>query len=183
MGRKSLKTERRAEITKAFARVLAQHGYAGATVIAVAEEANLSPGLLHHHFKDKREMLFELLNMLLTDFKTSLADRTKGSPVTIENYIDASLKLDEKANSIAAKCWVAILAESLREKSLMDKIKHYLDSEIQAIENLSSGKLDVQKSSALLSFILGALVFGAFAPRRASGFAAPMGKKFVNSML
>lgn len=179
MGRKSLKLERRAEITRAFARVLSQHGYAGATIVAVAEEANLSPGLLHHHFKDKREMLLELLTMLLQDFRKNLDSRSDGKPATIEAYIDAALKLDERANAIAAKCWVGILAEGLREKSLMDKIRQYLDAEVEHIARLSKGALGVDKSSALMSFILGALVFGAFSPKKASGFAATMAKQFV----
>ena len=181
MGRKSLKIERRAEITRAFARVLAQHGYAGATIVAVAEEANLSPGLLHHHFKDKREMLLELLSTLLADFRKNLVERGSGKAPSLESYIDATLKLDERADAIAAKCWVGILAEGLKDKALMDKIKHHLDTEIQAIETLSRGALDVEKSSALLAFILGSLVFGAFAPKRASGFAANMGKKLFAS--
>jgi TetR/AcrR family transcriptional repressor of bet genes len=100
MGRKSLKTERRVEITRAFARVLAQHGYAGATIIAVAEEANVSPGLLHHHFKNKREMLFQLLNTLLMDFRTNLHERNDGKSPNLENYIDIALKLNGKANMI-----------------------------------------------------------------------------------
>ncbi len=179
MGRKSLKVERRAEITRAFARVLAQHGYAGATIIAVAEEANLSPGLLHHHFRDKREMLLELLTVLLHDFRKNLDARSAGGPVTIETYIDAALKLDERANTIAAKCWVGILAEGLREKSLMEKIKQHLDAEVEHIARLSNGALNLDQSSALMSFILGALVFGAFAPKKASGFAATMAKRFV----
>ncbi|KYG66982.1 hypothetical protein AZI86_08140 [Bdellovibrio bacteriovorus] len=182
MGRKSLKNERRAEIIRAFARVLAQHGYAGATILAVAEEANLSPGLLHHHFSDKKEMLLELLNTLLIDFRRNLKERSSEKAPNLESYIDAALKLDEKANTIAAKCWVGILAEGLRDKSLMDKIKHYLDTEINSIEALSSGSLNVEESSAVLSFVLGALVFGAFAPKRASGFAATMGKEFLSAM-
>lgn len=182
MGRKSLKAQRRAEITRAFARVLAQHGYAGATVIAVAEEAGLSPGLLHHHFKDKREMLLELLNTLVADFKRNQEGRNIGPSSGVETYIDAALKLDERSDTIAAKCWVGILAEGLRDKGLMDKIKSYLDSEIQSIETLSGGKLNTEKSSAMLAFILGSLVFGAFAPKRTAGFAANMGKHFLNSM-
>jgi AcrR family transcriptional regulator len=34
----------------AFARVLAGHGYAGATIASIAAEAGVAPGLVHHHF-------------------------------------------------------------------------------------------------------------------------------------
>ena len=44
MGRPSNRAERRAQILAAFATVLADHGYAGATITAVANEAGLTPG-------------------------------------------------------------------------------------------------------------------------------------------
>lgn len=182
MGRKSKRDERRADIVMAFARVLSQHGYAGATVLAVAEEAELSPGLLHHYFKNKREMLVELLDTLLLDFKARFRDRASSGEFNLETYIDSALKLDERANAIAAKCWVGILAEALKDKGLMDKIKRNLDSEIESIIKLSSSKMGANESSAILAFILGSLVFGAFAPKRASGFAAEMGKKFAEAI-
>src|SRR5262249_8644759 len=50
MGRPSNRAKRREEIVRAFAKVLANHGYAGATIAAVAAEAEIAPGLVHHHF-------------------------------------------------------------------------------------------------------------------------------------
>src|SRR5262249_23661299 len=61
MGRLSKREERRAQIVAAFARVLAEHGYAGATIAAVAAEAEVAPGLVHHYFAGKAELLATLL--------------------------------------------------------------------------------------------------------------------------
>lgn len=182
MGRKSQKDTRRVEIVNAFARVLADHGYAGATMNAVAFEAGLSPGLLHHNFKNKQEMLSELLNYLLERFRKNFKDSTNSIPQTIDAYIDVALKLDHKADSVLARCWVGVLAESLREPQLFERVKHYLDREVDYLEKLSGNTLETKDCGALLAFILGALVFGAFAPKRTSGFAAEAGKKLVGSL-
>ncbi len=181
MGRKSVRKERRADIIKAFGLVLSQHGYAGATIVAVAETAGMSPGLLHHHFKNKREMLIGLFDSLTREFQSNLQKRLLDSTSALESYINTALKLDERANTVAAKCWVGILAEGLKDKGLMDKIKRHLNAEMKQIENLSSGKCTSQQSSSLLAYILGCLVFGAFAPTRTRGFAADMGKQFLQS--
>lgn len=73
MGRPSNRAERRAQILDAFARVLADHGYAGATIAAIAAEADLTPGLLHHHFESKEEMLSALLDVLITGFRSRVS--------------------------------------------------------------------------------------------------------------
>ncbi len=48
-------------ILDASKRVLARYGYAKTTIAKVAEEAGVSRGLLHYHFKNKEEMLARVL--------------------------------------------------------------------------------------------------------------------------
>lgn len=176
MGRKCLRDLRRQEILEAFAKVLANHGYAGATTVAVAEAAGLAPGLLHHHFSSKQEMLGELMKSLIGGFHQRVAHFTGSSGVTLESYIDAALKLGQNADTIAAKCWVGLFAEALRDASLYAQIKRHLEAEVDTVSGLTNPRLSEHDASALIAYILGALVFGAFAPRKAQGFAAPGGK-------
>lgn len=77
MGRPSNREARRAEILGAFARVLADHGYAGATIAAVAVEADVAPGLIHHHFRNKQDLLTSLLDNLISAFGLSSARATQ----------------------------------------------------------------------------------------------------------
>ena len=173
MGRPSLRAERRGQIVEAFARVLADHGYAGATIEAVATEAGLSPGLLHHHFDSKDEMLEALLAMLIERFRQRLRAREPAAGSTpLDSYIDAAVALDGSADTIAARCWVGVFAEALRQPRLFELVRRYLASEVDHIARLSRTG-DAKTAAALLSSILGALVFGAFAPRKTAGFAAP----------
>jgi AcrR family transcriptional regulator len=62
MGRKSLATERRAQILEAFHRCVMRDGLQGASTRMIAKEAGLQPSILHHYFKDRDEMVEELVN-------------------------------------------------------------------------------------------------------------------------
>lgn len=168
MGRPSKRAERRQQILQAFARVLAQHGYAGATINAVASEAGVAAGLLHHHFADKREMLTSLFRQLKQDFHTSVADRDSGDPMT--DYVDAALALNERADVVNARCWVGLFAEALRDPTLFREMRRFVDLEIATIQRRSN--FTTKDASATLAFIIGALVFGSFAPQKTAGFAA-----------
>lgn len=187
MGRPSNRQEKRAEILTAFARVLADHGYAGATVQKIAVEAGIAPGLVHHHFENKDELLASLLEVLAGRFRKRLealqftASACAG-PSALELYADAALKLDERADTVAAKCWVGLFAEALRSPTLFRRVRRLLEGELSHIQVLSHQRLDDQQASAVLAFILGCLVFGAFAPRKTAGFAAPALKRFLRSL-
>ena len=48
-----------------------------------------------------------------------------------------------------------------------------MDTEVAHVEQRARGTLSTADASAVVAFVVGALVFGAFAPRKAAGFAAP----------
>lgn len=165
MGRPSLRAKRRAEIAAAFARVLARHGIAGATIAAVAEEAGIAPGLVHHYFADRQDLLEALLELLITNF------RARATAASLDGYVDAALALGDRSDLVAARAWVSLLAEALSEPRLFDRVRRLLDTEIAHLEQ--RGGLASHDAAAALAFIIGSLVFGAFAPRKTAGFAAP----------
>lgn len=181
MGRPSNRTARRREILDAFARVLADHGFAGATMAAVAAEAALAPGLIHHHFESKGELLECLLAELGSRFRTRLAHYERDDD-PLRAYVDAALKLDGQADVTAAKCWVSLFAEALRAPALFDQMRRLIDTEIVVIERRSGQELDAHEAGAVLAYVIGALVLGAFAPRKTAGFAAPGLHKLVAAL-
>lgn len=181
MGRPSLRTARRAEIVTAFAKVLSQHGFSGATIAAVAEQAGVAPSLVHHYFADKAE----LLTSLMTDLVARFRQRTRSFDAEtdpLDAYISGSLALGATADAIAARCWVGIFAEAARDPALFEQTRRLLDAEMQAICRRSNGTLDERDAGAVLGFIVGALVLGAFAPRKTAGFAAPSLRALVRAL-
>jgi TetR/AcrR family transcriptional regulator, transcriptional repressor of bet genes len=178
MGRPSNREQKRAEILKAFARVLADHGYAGATIAAIALEAGVAPGLVHHHFEDKAELLRALVHDLVSRFRQRV-HHYESTEEALLAYVDGALKLDERADRVAAKCWVGVFAEAVRNPALFRQMRNLLDTEISSIELRSRGRLSNEQAGSVLAFIIGALVLGAFAPKKAAGFAAPGLRKLV----
>ncbi|MFT3923951.1 MAG: TetR/AcrR family transcriptional regulator [Myxococcales bacterium] len=182
MGRPSNRLERRAEILSAFARTLAESGYAGATMAAVAERAGYAPGLIHHHFANKEELLSALLENLVAGFR----GRVRGYEAEagrLYAYADGALKLDERADVTSARCWVGVLSEAVRNPSLFARVRRILDAEIGSIQERSEGRLDESQAGAVLAFVIGALVLGAFAPRKTAGFAAPSLRILIEALL
>ncbi|MEM8605897.1 MAG: TetR/AcrR family transcriptional regulator [Myxococcota bacterium] len=181
MGRPSNRDARRAEILAAFSRVLADHGYAGATIAAIAREADVAPGLIHHHFDDKEDLLTSLLGELVRRFRVRVRERVDGGDA-LAAYVDGALKLDERADVTAARCWVGLFSEALRNPVLFKQMRSLIDTEIAAIQTRSGSELDSRDAGAVLAFVVGALVVGAFAPRKTSGFAAPALHRFVEGL-
>ncbi len=173
---------RRAQILEAFARVLADHGYAGATIAAVALEAGLAPGLVHHHFENKAELLTGLLHGLVSRFRERVRGYRAAEPDELLAYVDGALKLDDQADRLAARCWVGVFAEAVRNPTLFTQVRRLVDSEIAAIQRRAGGSFSAQEAGCLLAFIIGSLVLGAFAPRKTAGFAAPGLRKLVAAL-
>jgi TetR/AcrR family transcriptional repressor of bet genes len=183
MPRPSTRDQRRAEILTAFARVLADHGYAGATIAAVAAEAGVAPGLVHHFFEGKHELLTTLLQDLVGRFRARARTyEGEGQQDRLLAYVDGALKLDERADVTAARCWVGLFSEALRDPELFQHLRRLIDAEIGTIQERSGQKLSAQQAGSVLAFILGSLVLGAFAPRKTAGFAAPGARVLVGAM-
>lgn len=201
MARPSLRTTRRAEIVTAFANVLSRHGFSGATIAAVAAEAGVAPGLVHHYFADKTDLLTSLVTDLVarfrrrtrsfeseTDSLSSGGVRSTSAPPgrsaidPLDAYISGALALGASADTVAARCWVGIFAEAVREPRLFEQMRRLLDAEVQSICSRSNAALDERGSGAVLAFIVGALVLGAFAPRKTAGFAAPSLRVLVRAL-
>lgn len=183
-----MRERRREQLVDAFARVLAEHGYAGATITAVADAAGVSPGLVHHHFASKADLLASLLATLLERFRerTAALELQRGDPDASEGKLDAyaaaALGLGAGADTVAARCWVGVLAEAVRDPALFAQVRRLVDSEIEGLRRRSGGRLSPQDAGAVLAFILGALVMGAFAPRRTAGFAAPALQRLIEAL-
>jgi AcrR family transcriptional regulator len=170
MARPSLRAKRRRELAAAFARVLATHGQEGATIAALASESGVAPGLIHHYFRDKQDLYAAVVELLIGTFRSRVAAGAGGDRVA--SYGDAALALDG-GDRVAARAWVGLFAAAMSDALLFDKIRRLLEAEIAHIERRGAGELTGRDAGALLAFVVGALVFGAFAPRKTAGFAAP----------
>ncbi|MFP4446628.1 MAG: TetR/AcrR family transcriptional regulator [Desulfosudaceae bacterium] len=61
MGRKSLAEQRRLEIIHAFYHCVNEDGLARASIRKIARQAGVQPSMIHHYFKDRDEMIAEMV--------------------------------------------------------------------------------------------------------------------------
>ncbi len=97
-------------------------------------------------------------------------------------YAAAAVRLDATVDTVAARCWVGVLAEAVRDPTLFGQVRRMVDSEINIICQRSSKRLSAQDASAVLAFVFGALVLGAFAPRKTAGFAGPALQTLIDAL-
>jgi TetR/AcrR family transcriptional repressor of bet genes len=180
MPRPSLRTQRRGELARAFARVLAQHGRGGATIAALASEVGIAPGLVHHYFDGKDDLYETLVGELVAELHRRVEARDDADP--LDAYVNAALALDVRSDVAAARAWVGIFAEAITAPSLFAKVRRLIDAEVAYVERRARGELSTADASAVVAFVVGALVFGAFAPRRAAGFAAPSLRRMLRGL-
>src|SRR5262245_52255763 len=118
MPRPSNTEKRRAQISRALVKVMAKHGYGGASIAGIAKAARLTPGLVHYHFENKQEILLAALRDLVARHNDTLESRlaAAGDPVAeVAAFIDLHLGLGADADPEALACWILLSGEALRE--------------------------------------------------------------------
>lgn len=189
MPRTSNTEERRAQIVRALSVVMAEQGYDGATIQAVAAAAGLTPGLVHYHFKSKLEILLALVDLIeeivlkrYSALKEKSPER-KNATKNLKAYIDAFLALGEESDETAVKCWIIIGAEALRQSDVEAAYRAVVTKQISILENIVKRCLEDErrslKSRRALALGIHAAIEGSFrlivsAPSMIEvGFAAP----------
>lgn len=130
---------RQQEIIEALAVVMSKHGYDGATIQLIAQEAGLTPGLIHYHFRSK----LEILEALLASIKDSVALRFKSRLKASSNpdaalaaFIDAHLSLGSDAKPHYVSCWNVIGAEAVREAQIRRAYQSVCRKQLEILTDL-----------------------------------------------
>lgn len=148
MGRPSNTAERRLQIVEATLRVMARTGFDGASIQAIAKEADLSPGLLHHHFGSKVQILHALLDhleALVQARHEALAARRRGPWGRLEAWIDAHLAVGDDARPEAVAAWVWIGAQALKGEELQQRYRAAVERRLETLVELLDEVLRAQQ--------------------------------------
>lgn len=140
MARPSNTLQRRRQIVSALLKVMAERGYDGASVSAIAEAAELAPGLIHYHFKSKQEILLEAIHQLAELFRARFEDFASDArtpEARLRAFIDARLAKGKGAETSAVAAWVIIGAEAVRQAEVKAA---YLEA-MAALQSLLEGLL------------------------------------------
>lgn len=122
MPRPSNTDARRGEIVDALRRVMAEHGYEGATVTRIAEAAGLAPGLVHYHFGSKDEVLLALVDDLTgraeARMEERLAEAGDDPRARLAALLDALLATGRGSDPAAVACWTLVGADAIRHPAV-----------------------------------------------------------------
>ena len=133
MGRKPNTAQRRTEIATALLAVLADNGYEGASIQAVARQAGLTPGLIHYHFKSKQEILLAAVQHLVEVVRQRYqaeAGPDSTPKARLRALIHARLGLGEGADEQAVAAWVMIGAEAVRQPEVRAIYQQVIDEQL-----------------------------------------------------
>jgi AcrR family transcriptional regulator len=99
--------ERRAQVLEAARVVFARDGFAGASAAAVAREAGVTRGLVHHYFGSRRELFLGVLEELAERLPAAIRTDLEGLPLEEVVRINSTALLDAVERDRDA--WVALL--------------------------------------------------------------------------
>lgn len=182
MSRSPNTDSRRAQIVAALLPVLAQHGYEKATIVAIARQAGLTPGLIHYHFASKREILVSLVLSIVEYANARFAQAARGAsgPMErLEGYIGSRVGLGDGADAELAAAWVMIGAEAVRQPEVREVYQQAVATELEVLSGLlreclaERGRDD--SGAARIAAALMAMMEGAFQLASAAGGVMPAG--------
>lgn len=121
-------------------KVMAKHGYDGASIADIAKAARLTPGLIHYHFKSKQQILLAALRDLVARHDASLEARlgkADGGPIAqVAAFIDFHLGLGADADPEALACWILLSGEALREPKVRVELERALEATVARIADV-----------------------------------------------
>ncbi len=190
--------ERRKQISDALLSVMAERGYAKASITRIADAAGLTPGLIHYHFGSKQAILLDVLERLVEAQWSRLDARlvSLASPSEqIEALLDAFLAVGEDADPAAVAAWVTISAEAIRQPEVQvafEEAVGHITARISDIleAGVAAGEFDLSPPSteacaaAILALIQGFFSLAATARQTIPpGSAAPAARSMVAGLL
>ena len=124
MTRASNTHQRRRQIAQALMNLMATEGYDGATITAIAREAELTSGLVHYHFRNKRRILLFMLDMILEEHHNSMTAALEHAGERpwdqLDALIDVHLAVGADTDPRTTAAWVGLGAEALRNEEVRE---------------------------------------------------------------
>lgn len=74
----------RIKIMRSFSELMKQKDFNSITTAEIARNASVTEGLIYKYFKDKRDLLYQVLNEHFTEFQARLESRVAGESGSIE---------------------------------------------------------------------------------------------------
>ncbi len=121
MPKVGMKPIRRKQLIEATIASIGEHGFADTTVATISRRAGVSPGIVHHYFKDKDALLEATMRNLLEQLRVAVIVRLRAanSPrQRAEAVIDGNFA-PRQFDRDAVTAWLAFWTHALHDPDLM----------------------------------------------------------------
>lgn len=118
---------RRRQLIDAAIVSIHEYGLADATVARIARKAGVSPGIVHHYFADKEELLFATMRTMLEILRREALrrlKRTRGPRKRIDAIIDACFAESQFSPDVMV-AWLALYGSARQSERLARILKLY----------------------------------------------------------
>jgi TetR/AcrR family transcriptional repressor of bet genes len=183
MAHPSKAAERRRQIALGLLNVMAEKGFERASIVEIARAADLSPGLVHHYFRDKREILLFAIELIGQELEAHLdGDLGRWSPGPtgmMHVFIDVCLTFAAGSSPSAGACWVAVAVEAIREPEIAAAYEQILGRWARKLASLLDGTSDPvgsvngEVAAAVIAAVQGYLVASAITETLGQAVARP----------
>ena len=163
---------------------MAVHGYDGSSIQTIAQEAELSSGLIHYHFANKLEILLAALDRLVESHSANVERSLSAVPPhaadQVGAFLDAHLGLGAHADPVALNCWVLMSGEALRHPEVGAAYAAALESLVGRLSKIVAfgilgGELEEQLVPRDIAAALVATIQGYFTLAAVSRDLVPQG--------
>jgi AcrR family transcriptional regulator len=161
MGRKSMADTRRQEIIDAFYRCVNSEGLASASIRKIAGQAGVQPSVIHHYFKDRDEMIAQMVTFfsdtIFTDFIRKM-DRYKNPETRFFKALEFMYSpgmINEEYSGFFLECCVAKTFRRFRQTIIanIEEMDILNDLTKQQKENYASMMIAVHEGLELQWYI------------------------------
>jgi TetR/AcrR family transcriptional regulator, transcriptional repressor of bet genes len=117
--------------------VMAQKGYAGASIAEIATVADLNHGLVHYYFGSKLEVLLLVIDIMAEQQQERLqsVEENHDDPWScLLALLDVHVGVGASADPVALACWSEIGAEAIRQEVVREKVGLMLAHTVQVLE-------------------------------------------------
>ena len=111
---------RRRQLVDAAITAIHEGGLADATVARIARRAGVSPGIVHHYFAGKDDLLFSVMRSLLAAFRDSIIaglERARTPRERLYAIIDASFDESQFSPQVMS-AWLALYGSAMHAPQL-----------------------------------------------------------------
>lgn len=150
------------KILQAAQRVIVQNGINGATMRGIAKEAGLSTGAIYHYYKNKEEVLYDIMDISLSE-STRIAEKSKYKKedpnIVIAEISENILKRFKKTSENRLQLYLSHEAMVGNEELILkfkEKYKEWI-TRTEDLINLLYQRGDNKYNRAFASLLIGAI--------------------------